>query len=166
MAVDDQPTRSTGPQARTRSSAAVAGDPLHVANRLRPLLFRLSRQLRRETHSLGLTGGQASLLAVIRNHPGIGVNALAVSEGMTAASVSGHIDRLAVAGLVERVKAGDGDRRRVGLTLTPSGLRAVEDVRRRRTAWLARRLETLDPGELEQLDAALDILARVAEVRP
>jgi hypothetical protein len=39
-------------------------------------------------------------------------------------------------------------------------------VRRRRTAWLAQRLKNLEPEELERLDAALDTLARVAEVRP
>ena len=134
MAVDEQPTRSTGPRGRT--GTALAGDPLQVANRLRPVLVRLSRQLRRETHALGLTGTQAGLLAVIRTTPGVGVNALAAREGMAAASVSGHIDRLEAAGLVERVKADEGDRRRVGLRLTPSGVRA------------------------------LDVLARVAEVKP
>jgi DNA-binding MarR family transcriptional regulator len=140
-------------------------DPLHVANRLRPLLLRLSRQLRRETHALGLTGGQASLLAAIHSTPGAGVNALAASEGMTAASISAHVDRLEAAGLVERERAGEGDRRRVGLRVTRSGVRALDDVRRRRTAWLAQRLETLDADDLRRLDAALDALSRVAEVQ-
>ncbi|HXA27326.1 MAG TPA: MarR family transcriptional regulator [Candidatus Angelobacter sp.] len=139
-------------------------DPLLVANRLRPLLVRLARQLRRETHALGLTGGQAALLATIHSHPGIGVNGLAASEGMTAASISGHVDRLEAAGLLERARAGEGDKRRVGLRVTRSGVRALEDVRRRRTAWLAQRLETLSPDELRRLDDALDALARVAEV--
>jgi DNA-binding MarR family transcriptional regulator len=165
MAGDQDPTAPRrAPTAGT--ATALAGDPLHVANRLRPVLLRLSRQLRRETHALGLTAGQAALLAVIRDTPGVGVNALAASEGMAAASVSGHIDRLESAGLVERVKAGDGDRRRVGLRVTRSGLRALDDVRRRRTAWLAQRLKTLAPDELERIDAALDTLARIAEVRP
>jgi len=141
-------------------------DALHVANRLRPVLLRLSRQLRRETHAAGLTGGQASLLATIHGHPGAGVNALAAAEGMTAASISGHIDRLEAAGLVARERSGEGDRRRVGLRVTRSGVRALEDVRRRRTAWLATRLDTLDPDELRRIDAALDALSRVAEVQP
>src|SRR5947209_17617442 len=96
-----------------RSSAGTPAppthDPLDVANRLRPVLLRLSRQLRRETHALGLTGGQASLLAAIHGTPGIGVNALALNEGMTAASISGHVDRLEAAGLVERERSGEGD---------------------------------------------------------
>src|SRR5947209_20552180 len=141
-------------------------DPLHVANRLRPLLLRLGRQLRRETHALGLTGGQAQMLATIHGNPGVGVNALAASEGMTAASISGHIDRLEAAGLVERERSGEGDRRRVGLRVTRAGVRALDDVRRRRTAWLAKRLETLDPADLRRIDEALDALARVTEVEP
>ena len=140
-------------------------DPLKIANQLRPLLVRLSRQLRRETHALGLTGGQASLLSTIHGNPGMGVNALAVSEGMTAASISGHVDRLEAAGLLERERSGEGDRRRVGLRVTRSGVRALEDVRRRRTAWLAQRLQTLSPDELRRVDEALGALARIAEVQ-
>jgi DNA-binding MarR family transcriptional regulator len=146
-----------------RSLTAVVPDPLHVANRLRPTLLRLSRQLRRETHAAGITGGQASLLAAMHGHPDFGVNALAVHEGMTPASISGHIDRFEAAGLVERVRSDGGDRRRVGLRVTASGVRALHDVRRRRTAWLAKRLQTLDPDELARIEAALDALVRVAE---
>jgi DNA-binding MarR family transcriptional regulator len=153
----------TPPTTATPTPTAVAPDPLHVANRLRPVIVQLARQLRREIHALGLTGGQASLLASIRRTPGIGVNALAVREGMTAASISGHVDRLEAAGLVERERAGSGDRRRVGLRVTRSGLRALDDVRRRRTAWLARRLEHLSAAELQRIDEALDTLALLTE---
>ncbi len=153
------------PVAQRRTADPDTGhDPLHVANRLRPVLLRLSRQLRRETHAAGLTGGQASLLAAIHGHPDFGVNALAAHEGMTAASISGHIDRLEAAGLVERVRSDEGDRRRVGLRVTRAGVRALEDVRRRRTAWLARRLERLDAADLARLDAALAALEAVSEV--
>lgn len=143
---------------------AAAHDALHIANRLRPTLLRLSRQLRRETHAAGLTGSQASLLAAIHGHPEFGVNALAAHEDMSAASISGHLDRFEAAGLVERVRSDEGDRRRVGLRVTPAGVRALEGVRRRRTAWLATRLEKLDPADLALVDAALDALARVSEV--
>jgi len=34
-----------------------------VANRLRPVLLRLARELRREARAFGVTGGQAALLA-------------------------------------------------------------------------------------------------------
>jgi DNA-binding MarR family transcriptional regulator len=149
---------------RARSGGtAVAADPLAVANRLRPVLLHLSRHLRRETHALGLTAGQASVLAAIRNAPGIGVNELAAREGMSAPSMSAHIDRLEAAGMVARIRAESGDRRRVGLTVTRDGTRVLDDVRRRRTAWLAQRLQRLDPAELDRLDAAVAALARLVE---
>ena len=43
----------------------VITDPVTVANRLRPVLLKLNRHLRREIHSLGVTGGQVSLLFAI-----------------------------------------------------------------------------------------------------
>ncbi len=45
---------------------AVSADSLTVANRLRPVLLQLARELRREVHPLGVTGGQVSLLVSIR----------------------------------------------------------------------------------------------------
>jgi DNA-binding MarR family transcriptional regulator len=137
-------------------------DPVGLANRLRPALLRLNRELRRETASLGITGGQAALLYLISRSPGLGVRSLAALEGMSAAGMSGHVDRLEAAGLVLRVPSTD-DRRRVGLELTHEGVRMLRAVRRRRTVWLAQRLSRLDPAELEALERALEPLARLLE---
>ncbi|MGZ8694248.1 MAG: MarR family winged helix-turn-helix transcriptional regulator [Gaiellaceae bacterium] len=141
---------------------AVSTDPLEVANRLRPVLLRLNRELRREGTSLGISGGQATLLHLISRSPGAGVRELAAREGMSSAGMSGHVDRLEAAGLVRRVPS-TADRRRVGLELTDEGVRILRAVRRRRTAWLSRRLGRLAPAELEALDAALGPLALLLE---
>ncbi|MBD0347997.1 MAG: MarR family transcriptional regulator [Thermoleophilia bacterium] len=140
----------------------IAADPVAVANRLRPVLLRLNRELRRELAALGMTGGQATLLHLIHRSPGVGVRDLAVREGMSAAGMSGHVDRLEAAGLVRRVPSTD-DRRRVGLEVTSEGARALRAVRRTRTAWLARRLDRLEPAELEAVDAAIEPLLRLVE---
>ena len=50
---------------------------VELANRLRPALLSLARELRREIHSLGVTGGQVTLLVAIKYSPGIGVRELA-----------------------------------------------------------------------------------------
>ena len=60
--------------------STVVTDPVAVANRLRPVLHKLNRHLRRETHSLGVTSGQVSLLAQIGRSHGIGVRELAAVE--------------------------------------------------------------------------------------
>src|ERR671938_1602040 len=101
-------------------AAATAVDPLTLANRLRPVLLKLNRDRRREIHSLGVTAGQVALLVQIGQKPGIGVRELAARERMSAAGMSGHVDRLVAAGLVTRTPDA-ADRRRVGLTLTDEG---------------------------------------------
>jgi DNA-binding MarR family transcriptional regulator len=140
------------------NNAATASDPVTAANRLRPVLLQLARQLRREVHPLGVTGGQVALLVSIKQAPGIGVRELAVQEGISPAGMSGHVDRLERARLVAR-QPDAGDRRRVGLHVTPEGLRVLRLVRSRRTAWLAERLKGLTPAELAAIDAAIEPLA-------
>jgi DNA-binding MarR family transcriptional regulator len=141
----------------------VAADPVTVANRLRPVLFKLNRALRRELHSLGVTGGQVSLLVQIRSQRGIGVRELAAREGMSAPGMSKYVARLERDGLVERGPVG-GDRRRIGLTLTEAGERVLRSVKHRRTAWLAARLRELDPAEIDAIDAAIEPLTVLLEV--
>lgn len=135
---------------------------LEVAQRLRPVLLRLHRELRRELRDLGVTGGQASLLHAIHKRPGIGVRELADQEAISAAGMSGHVDRLERAGFVTRTDSED-DRRRVGVELTDEGKRVLEAVRRRRTTWLAKRLSHLDPDELEAIDDAVEPLMQLLE---
>jgi len=126
------------------------------------VLLQLARQLRREVHPLGVTGGQVTLLVSIKQKPGIGLRELAALEGISPAGMSGHVDRLERARLVER-SPDPGDRRRVGLHVTAEGLRVLRLVRSRRTAWLAERLKGLEPDELDAIDAALEPLARLLE---
>jgi DNA-binding MarR family transcriptional regulator len=135
---------------------------LDVANRLRPILLKLNRELRRELRDLGVTGGQASLLHSIRTSPGIGVGKLAAQEGMSAAAMTRHVDRLERAGLVTRTRSGE-DRRRVGLAVTPDGVRVLRAVRSRRTAWLAQRLKRLSPAELVTIESAVEPMTKLLE---
>jgi DNA-binding MarR family transcriptional regulator len=137
-------------------------EPLEVANRLRPALLKLARELRRESHALGVTGGQVSLLIQIHKHRGIGVRDLAALERMSPAAMSGYVDRLERAGLAQRKQNLD-DRRRQGLWLTDEGERVLRSVKSRRTAWLAARLEHLSPDELAALDAAVEPLLALIE---
>jgi DNA-binding MarR family transcriptional regulator len=125
-----------------------------LANRLRPVLLKLARELRREIHSLGVTGGQVSLLVQIKYSPGVGIRELAARERISVPGISKFVTRLEAAGLVQRAAVG-GDRRRVGLTLTDDGHRVLRSVRSKRTAWLASRLRTLDDEQLAALDAAI-----------
>jgi DNA-binding MarR family transcriptional regulator len=139
-------------------------DTVAVANRLRPVLLKLSRELRRESHSLGVTGGQVTVLVAIKQRPGIGVAELAAQEGISKPGMSKAVDRLERAGLVVRTPSGD-DRRRVGLRLSDAGERVLRSVKSKRTAWLADRLRRLESQELDALDGAIEPLARLLEER-
>jgi DNA-binding MarR family transcriptional regulator len=140
----------------------VVTDPVTLANELRPVLLRLARQLRRELHELDVTAGQAAVLAAIGKYPGIGCGALADHEGVSRPRMSKVVSELTAAGLVASERTGE-DRRRVGLELTAQGKSVVQSVRRRRTALLASRLQQLAPDELEHLEAAIPLLAKLLE---
>jgi DNA-binding MarR family transcriptional regulator len=133
-----------------------------VAEELRPVVLRLSRELRHETERLGVTPRQATLLWLILRNPGLSLRDLAELERISPPALSGHVDRLERAGLVDRVRSTD-DRRRVGLRLTPTGERLLRRIRTRRTTWLAERLERLEPAELESVAAALPTLRKLVE---
>lgn len=136
--------------------------PLALANELRPVLLRLARELRHEAEQFGITGGQVTLLWLVKRSPGLSLRALAELEGISPPALSGHIDRLERSGLVTRVRS-TTDRRRVGLELTDDGHRILRSVRERRTAWLAERLGALEPAELDAVAAAVDPLRTLLE---
>lgn len=134
-------------------------DEVELANRLRPVLLRLTRELRREIHSLGVTGGQVALLVSIKYSPGIGVRELAAHEHMSPAAISKAVAKLEQQGLVERGAL--EDRRRVGLKVSEKGHQVLRSVRSRRTIWLAERLKGLSQDELRAVDEALEALGKL-----
>jgi len=143
-------------RATTKTTAAVTA----IADELRPTLLRLARELRREARAAGVSPEQVAILVSIKHAPGISAGELAASERVSAPAMSKLVSRLERAGLVVRSRSVD-DRRRAGLTLTEDGRRVLRRVRSRRTAWLATRLRTLDPEQLEALAAAIEPLSRL-----
>jgi DNA-binding MarR family transcriptional regulator len=141
---------------------AATVDTTALANRLRPVLLKLNRELRREIHSLGVTGGQVGLLVQVKYRPGIGMRELASLERMSVPGMSKFVAKLEDAGLVQRAPV-EGDQRRVGLSLTPAGQKVLRSVKSKRTAWLSARLRQLDPEELEAIDAAIEPLVHLLD---
>ena len=77
-------------------------DTLAIADRLRPVLLRVGRELRREAREVGISPEQVSLLVAIKYTPGIGVRELAAKERVSPPALSNHVDRLERDGLVTR----------------------------------------------------------------
>ena len=73
-----------------------------------------------------------------------------------------YLDRLEKAGLIVRSRSLE-DARRIRLALTPKGVRVLRSVRRRRTAWLAERLQGLPPADQRAVAEAIEPLARLLE---
>jgi DNA-binding MarR family transcriptional regulator len=134
--------------------------PEVAASELRPVLLRLARELRKETEQLGVTARQATLLWLVKRNPGLSLAELAAEEGISPPALSGYVDRLERAGLLERVRSSE-DRRRVGLRLTDDGVKLMRRIRARRTTWLTGRLQRLEPAELEAVEAAIPALYRL-----
>jgi len=139
--------------------------PETIAAELRPVLLRLARELRKETEQLGITARQVTFLWLVKLSPGLSLAELAAEEGISPPAMSGHVDRLERAGLLERVRSTD-DRRRIGLRLTDEGARLLRRVRARRTTWLTGRLGTLEPDQLAAIAAAIPALARLVVDEP
>ncbi len=127
-----------------------------VADRLRPTLLQLARELRREKIA-GVSPHQVGLLVAIKYAPGVTVGELAAEERVSTAAMSKRVSRLERDGLVTRTQSAT-DRRCVGLTLSEEGQRVLRRVRSRRTAWLASRLGTLTREELAAVGAAVEPL--------
>ena len=135
-------------------------DTVAIADRLRPILLKLSRELRREAREAGVSPEQVAVLVAIKYSPAIGVRDLAAQERVSPPAMSNIVDRLERDGLVLRTPSLQ-DKRRVGLTLSPEGDRLLRRVRSRRTAWLSTRLHGLTDEELQAVEAALEPLRKV-----
>lgn len=131
------------------------------AAELRVSLMKVARRLRAEKSDEELTDAQFSVLAVLDRHGPLTPRALAAIERVQPPSITRTLAGLLERGLVDR--AGDPvDRRQAIVRLSPDGALAVRETRRRRDAWLARRLADLDPAERAVLARASDILRRIA----
>ena len=79
-------------------------------------------------------------------------------------SVSRVVRVLESSGVV--VRSADAEDRRVSLvSVTAEGRQWIEQIRTRRDAWLAERLESLTAADLATLDAAVPVLERLLQDR-
>jgi DNA-binding MarR family transcriptional regulator len=146
------------------AAKAAASKTSKLAGELRPTILRLSRHLRREAQRGGSSSLDAQLLGTLTEEPGLGVSELADMEQMSRPAMSAHVKRLMQLGYVQREQAkGDGDRRRIGLSVTRSGSTYLRTVSERRVDWLAVRLAELGRDDRSALDRAAKSLRLILE---
>jgi DNA-binding MarR family transcriptional regulator len=132
-----------------------------LAVRLRLAITRTSRRLRQEAGT-GLSPTLTSALSTIDRHGPLTPSELATRERVQRPTATRLVARLEELGVLQR--AGDpADRRSSLLSVTPEGRALLEEMRGRKTAYLAHRIEKLDRDERTTLDRAAAILERLLE---
>jgi DNA-binding MarR family transcriptional regulator len=130
--------------------------PADIAARLRLSATRLARRLRQESGA-GLSPSQQSALAVIANHGPLTLGALAEHERVAPPSITKLVTKLECDGLVTRTPD-PADRRVCRVAISSEGEALLDESRRRKTAWLAARINELDAERQRRLADALDVL--------
>ena len=137
-------------------------DTAALAHDLRLAVMRLSRRLRNQRVDTSVTLTHLAAMSTLKRHGPMSPGELAAHERVQPPSMTRVIAALEEWQLVTRA-AHASDRRQVVLTVTPEGRVLVAKARRRRDAWLARRLNELTPQERATLRAAAPILEKLSQ---
>ena len=130
-----------------------------LASRLRLDISRMARRLRQEAGA-ELSPSQTAALVTIERHGPLTPSELAERERVQRPTVTRVLARLEDAGLVDRA-ADPQDRRSCLVSISPAGGELLQTARARKDAFLARRIDALEPADREALDRAAAILERM-----
>jgi MarR family transcriptional regulator, organic hydroperoxide resistance regulator len=139
----------TPPSSSPTQSEAV--DPLRIWFRFIRLNRRATNAVAAELKTLGLSIPQFDLLSTLTEREGLSQQELAERLYVTKGNVSGLLDRMVEAGLVER-RAIPGDRRSNALYLTPKGRDLANQGIAAQRSYVMRTLGTLPAQDLAELD--------------
>ncbi len=134
---------------------------LELAASLRLSVARLARRLRQQTGN-ELTPSQSSALISIERRGPLTPSELAEIERIQRPTATRILGVLIEQGYVAR-EADTSDRRSSRVSITRTGAAVLARGRRRKNAYLARRLEAFDADELEILEHAAILLERLIE---
>jgi DNA-binding MarR family transcriptional regulator len=132
-----------------------------LAGHLRLTIVRTARRLRQEAGG-ELSPSLTAALATIEQHGPLTPGEVAARERIQRPTVTRVLARLEEQGLIERMPD-VRDRRSSLVTASPAGRELLDELRTRKTAFLASRIETLSAGERETLERAADILERMLQ---
>jgi DNA-binding MarR family transcriptional regulator len=130
-----------------------------LAGHLRLVIVRTARRLRQEA-GVELSPSLTAALATVGRHGPLTPSELAARERIQRPTATRVLAKLEDLELIQRTPDAQ-DRRSSLLAATPAGTALLDELRTRKTAFLAERLETLEPEERATLDRAADILERM-----
>lgn len=126
------------------------------------LMDRVAEGHTPEFLEIAVTMPQAKVLYLVSVPGGLRMSALAARLGVTLSTVSGVVDRLVESGLATR-REDATDRRHVVVGSSPAGIALMERFREFNRRNLRGLLDRLTDAELETVELAYGIMARVAE---
>ena len=132
-----------------------------LASALRLSVMRLARRMRAERPESSLSLTQLAALATLERHGPLTPRELAQAERVSPPSMTRVVAALEASGLATRT-GHPSDGRQVLLCASPAGVALLREDRRRREAWLARRLRDLGADDREVLRKAAAVLDRLA----
>jgi DNA-binding MarR family transcriptional regulator len=130
-----------------------------LAGHLRLVIVRTARRLRQEA-GVELSPSLTAALATVGRHGPLTPSELAARERVQRPTATRVIARLEELGLILRTPD-PHDRRSSLVAVTDAGSALLDELRTRKTAFLAERLEGLPADERAVLDRAADILERM-----
>jgi len=145
----------------TTTTTRVPIDTAELASRLRLGVTRLARKLRQQAEP-GITPSLLSALSTIERGGPMTIGDLGVAEQVQPPTMTRLVASLVEAGLVER-SVDPVDRRVAWVRVTPAGAKSLAQTRKRKEAYLAKRLHRLEPDRLAVLEEAAAILDQLVE---
>jgi DNA-binding MarR family transcriptional regulator len=130
-----------------------------LAGHLRLTIVRTARRLRQEAGT-ELSPSMTAALSTVERHGPMTPSELAARERIQRPTATRVLARLEEMGLLQRT-SDPQDRRSSLVTATPAAVELLAELRTRKTAFLAERLERLDADDRATLDRAADILERM-----
>lgn len=136
-------------------------DLAEVAAHLRLVIGRTARRMRQEAGT-ELRPSSASALTTVELHGPLTPSELADIERVKRPTATRILRSLEQEGLVERTPD-PKDGRSALISLTRDGRERLRRLRKRKNAYLARRMRDLDSGQVATLERAARILERLLE---
>jgi DNA-binding MarR family transcriptional regulator len=132
-----------------------------TAAHLRLVINRAARRMRQEAGT-EMRPSRASALVTVELHGPLTPSELAEIEGVKRPTATRILRGLEAEGLIERTPD-PNDGRSALISITAEGRERLRRLRRRKNAYLARRMRGLDAGDVASLERSAEILEQLLE---
>lgn len=150
---------------KERQSLEKSPTSMTLAVELYNAIGKLMRKLRKQSGKQPFSSTEQATMALLESNHKMLPSELAEAHHISAQGVSQIIQRLFARGCIEK-SSDQKDKRKVYLSLTPTGLEELMAIRAARNQWLSQVMEAeLDEKQQAVLKAAVGLLNQLAETK-